>query len=256
MKTLALIISILLSVNSGEAKVAGITRLPKKNKTQRKVVVRDKITRKSSGVEKSIDSIKEQNKRIEELLKLRTAAPVIWEQNKRILTGTIFKGVLLNSITSTNLESPALVAATPGQGLPPKTKFICSGVTAHKRIRIYCNKMRDEYNEKPIVAQLLNVNGSAGIIGEYDDGKEDMIESAIISDFFQGMFSVAQSRVQSPYGEIREDSLKNQLLQGGVRSGQTASEILLADSKNAEPIVTVDAGKPVLIYFMEAVNEN
>lgn len=254
MKSTLLIIFLLLSPLI-EAQEAGISRLKIKPRVEKRVVI-DTVSKKSSGIDKSLESIKKQNDRIEEILSLRSAAPLVWENKKPILTGTVFKGILLNSITSTNLDSPALVAAIPGQGLPPKTKFICNGVTANKRIRIYCNKMRDDHKEKPIVAQLLNMNGSAGIIGEYDDGKEDLIEGAIISDFFQGMFSVAQNRIQSPYGSIRDDSIKNQLLQGGIKSGQTTSEILLAESKNSEPIVTVDAGKQVLIYFMEALNEN
>ena len=44
-------------------------------------------------------------------------------------------------------------------------------------------------------------------------------------------------------------------VQGAVESGRTTSEILLEDMKTAEPIVTVEAGEEVLIYFMEALNE-
>ena len=69
------------------------------------------------------------------------------------------------------------------------------------------------------------------------------------------MLSAAQTRIAGPLGAVRDDSIKNQLLQGAVESGRTTSEILLEEMKTAEPVVTVEAGEEVLIYFMEAVNE-
>ena len=45
-------------------------------------------------------------------------------------------------------------------------------------------------------------------------------------------------------------------MQGGIQSGRTTSDILLEEAKTTEPIVTVNAGEEVLVYFMEAVNEN
>lgn len=116
--------------------------------------------------------------------------------------------------------------------------------------------MVTQEKEIPIVAQVLNLDGTSGLLGEYDDGKEELIMGAVASDFAQGMLSAAQTKLASPFGAIREDSLKNQLMQGGIQSGRTASDILLEEAKATEPIVTVNAGEEVLVYFMEAVNEN
>ena len=49
--------------------------------------------------------------------------------------------------------------------------------------------------------------------------------------------------------------MKNKVFQGLISSGQTTSDILLEDMKNKEPVVTVEAGTQVLIYFQEAINE-
>ncbi|MBL7665287.1 MAG: TrbI/VirB10 family protein [Bacteriovoracaceae bacterium] len=198
----------------------------------------------------------ESNRRITEILQNRSSEPVIWQQQDQILTGKAFRGTLLNSIVSTNLNSPVLVAALPNQGLEPGTKFSCQGVTQHKRVFTLCNKMVTPSKEIPIVAQILNPDGTSGLEGEYDDGKEDLIVAAVASDFAQGVLSAAQTRITSPLGQLQDGSVKNQVLQGFIESGRTTSDILLEEMKAKEPIVTIDAGIDVIIYFMEAVNEN
>jgi hypothetical protein len=206
--------------------------------------------------DKILKTLLENNRRLDSLLSRRSGTPVIWEQQAKILTGKVFRGTLLNSINSTNLASPVLVLAGEGQGLPPKTKFSCQGVTQNKRVLTLCSKMVTPNREISIQAQILNMDGSSGLVGEYDDGKDQLIAGAVISDFAQGMLSAAQTRFAGPLGAVRDDSVKNQLLQGAVESGRTTSEILLEEMKTAEPVVTVEAGEEVLIYFMEAVNED
>ena len=110
--------------------------------------------------------------------------------------------------------------------------------------------------EIQISAQLLNIDGSSDLQGIYEDGKEDLITGAIISDFSQGMLSAAQNRVTTPFGTIQDGSLKNQLLQGAINSAGTTSELLLEEMKTTSPVVTIEAGTEILIYFMEALNEN
>lgn len=205
--------------------------------------------------DKILKTILENNRRLDSLLQRRSGTPVIWEKQAKILTGKVFRGTLLNSINSTNLASPVLVLALEGQGLPPKTKFSCQGVTQNKRVLTVCNKMVTPDKEIAIQAQILNMDGTSGLIGDYDDGKDQLIAGAVISDFAQGMLSAAQSRIAGPLGAVRDDSVRNQLLQGAVESGRTTSEILLDEMKTVEPVVTVGAGEEVLIYFMEAVNE-
>lgn len=202
-----------------------------------------------------LNKILENNKRLNSLLQSRSGVPVIWEQRAKILTGKVFRGTLLNSIVSSNLSSPVIVMAHSNQGLPYKTKFSCQGITQNKRVLTLCNKMVTTDKEISIQAQLLNKDGSSGLEGVYDDAKDQLIAGAVISDFAQGMLSGAQSRIGSAFGSVRDDSTKNQVLQGFIESGRTTSDILLDEMKTAEPIVTIEAGEEVLIYFMEAVNE-
>ncbi|HAZ13903.1 MAG: hypothetical protein A2X86_13000 [Bdellovibrionales bacterium GWA2_49_15] len=215
-----------------------------------KKITRTKVQAKAS----ELSAIRANGQKIRAILEDRINMPTIWEGDAQILTGKTYKGILLNSIVSSNLASPVLVRALPGQGLPYPTRFSCAGTTQNKRVLTLCNKMILPEKEVAISAQILNPDGSGGLIGEYDDGKEELIAGAVLSDFAQGMLSAAQTRLTSPMGEVRDSGVKNQLLQGMINSGGTTSDILLEEMKKAEPVVTVSSGTEVLIYFMEAAN--
>lgn len=227
-------------------------RISRMNKEVKQIY---KPTQRRDNHDVLLSKILESNKRINSLLQSRSGTPVIWEQKAKILTGKVFRGTLLNSIVSTNLSSPVLVMAHPNQGLPHRTKFSCQGTTQNKRVLTVCNKMVTTEKEVPIVAQLLNIDGSSGLEGVYDDSKDKFITGAVLSSFAQGMLSGAQSRVGTSFGAIRDDSVKNQVLQGLIESGRTTTETLLDEMKTAQPMVTIEAGEEVLVYFMEAVNE-
>lgn len=253
MKNIAILIIALGSFALKAEENKARPRITRMNKTK---VIKTHVTKQRRDHHGEIlKKILEDNKRINSLLQSRSSVPVIWEQRARILTGKVFRGTLLNSIVSTNLASPVVVMAHPNQGLPYKTKFSCQGSTQNKRVITICNKMVTTEKEIPIQAQLLNTDGSSGLEGIYDDAKDQLIAGAVISDFAQGMLSGAQSRIGSPFGAVRDDSAKNQVLQGFIESGRTTSDILLDEMKTAEPVVTIEAGEEVLIYFMEAVNE-
>ena len=220
-----------------------------------KEIQTEKPKQRRDNHDEILNKILESNKRINSLLQNRSGVPVIWEQGSKILTGKVFRGTLLNSIVSTNLASPVLVLARPHQGLPFKTKFSCQGTTQNKRVLTLCNKMITSEKEIPIQAQILNIDGSSGLEGVYDDQKDKFITGAVLSSFAQGMLSGAQSRIGTSFGAIRDDSVKNQVLQGLIESGKTTTDTLLDGLKTAEPVVTIEAGEEVLVYFMEAVNE-
>jgi hypothetical protein len=203
----------------------------------------------------SLQRLIENNKRLNYILQKRTSIPVIWEGKKKILTGTTFSGTLLNTIESTNQVSPVLVKAHPNQGLPYNSKFSCQATSRREKVFCICNKLITSNKEIPIQAQLLNLNGSSGLEGEYEDGKEDLIAGAIISDFSKGVMSAAQDRIVTPFGSVQENSTRNQILQGAINSANTTSEILLEEMHNTVPKVTIPVGSKVLIYFMEAVND-
>jgi hypothetical protein len=252
MKNLTIILIVLGSFAQNSktwAKEARISRLKKQTSTE---VTINKGRPKSDLLKNLIQN----NKKLNDLLKARTALPVIWEGQKQILTGKTYRGTLLNTVVSTNQATPVLVRAHLNQGLPYNSKFSCQATTQNKRVFCLCTKLITTNREIPIQAQLLNLDGSSGLEGFYEDGKEELIAGAVISDFSQGMLSAAQNRIATPFGAIQDTSVKNQTLQGAINSGNTTSGILLEEMRKAVPVVTIDAGTEVLIYFMEALNEN
>jgi hypothetical protein len=202
-----------------------------------------------------LNTLMKSNLEIKRLLSQKTEMPVIWEGDKKILTGKVFEGILLNSIYSTNLKSPVLVSVLNDQSLPEGTKFSCYGATKHSRIQIYCNKMILKNKEVRVATQILNTDGSAGIIGEFDDGKEDLMLGIVASSIAEGVFAAAQDRVGGGIGSFTDNNLKNQALGGLVEGSKGASDVLLDEYKTQEPVVAVNSGTKVLIYFMEALND-
>lgn len=108
--------------------------------------------------------------------------------------------------------------------------------------------------ELSVKVQILNLDGSAGLRGEYNDGKDSYIAGAVISDFAKGVLSASKNKLAVPLGIVDADSEKNKILEGLANSASTTSDILLDEMKSQEPKVFIQAGKPVLIFFMEGLN--
>lgn len=227
-----------------------ITRLAPEKKPKLETS-RPKTSTKRPSLEKYLQERERQN----ELLFARTMTPHIWEGDKQIQTGKTYRGVLLNSVVSSNLASPMLVRIKDGQGLTHLAKFACQGVSLNLRVHSECHRLILPRKEIQVQAQLLNLDGTAGLIGEVQDGKEELMAAALATNFAQGALSLAQSRIASPFGDIRDSSARNQLSQGLINAGGTASDIYLEELKNITPTVTVQAGTEVLVYFQEAINE-
>ncbi len=252
MKNLTIILIVLGTCDlfyKAQAKEARISRL----KTKDKVAI---VTRQRRKRDDSLSKLIENNKKLNALLNAKTALPTIWEGQGQILTGKTYRGTLLNTIVSTNIATPVLVRAHLNQGLPYNSKFSCQATTQNKRVFCVCNKLITTNKEITVQAQLLNLDGSSGLEGIYEDGKEELIAGAVLSDFSGGMLSAAQNRIATPFGSIQDTSLKNQLLEGAINSANTTSDILLDEMKQTVPVITIEAGTEVLIYFMEAINEN
>lgn len=205
------------------------------------------------------NALKKLSNQNEALLKLlqnkgNEERPLIWDGSKKIESTKVIRGILLNSVVSTNLESPLLVEALDNSALPAGTKFRCSGQTKNKRVLAVCDRMITPTKEIEVKVQLLNIDGSAGLRGEYNDDKDSYIAGAVISDFAKGVISASKSKITVPLGIVDADSDKNKILEGLANSATTTTDVLLDEMKSQEPKVFIEAGKLVLIFFMEGLN--
>ncbi|MEA9358448.1 TrbI/VirB10 family protein [Bacteriovorax sp. PP10] len=246
-----ILLSLLISVGDSYAKITlkedKLAQIRPIQNARRKKVVHSKA-------DDLLKKIHDQNEKLNALLNSQETRPVIWDGSKKIETTKIYKGLLLNSIVSTNLESPLIVQVFAGQELPTGTKFACKGVTNNKRVLAYCDRMITPTKEVVVKVQVLNTDGTAGLRGEYNDGKDSYIAGAVVSSFGKGLLTASTSKLATPLGAFNEINDKNKVLEGLASSAQTSSDVLLDEMKSQEPKVFIEAGKPVLIYFMEGLD--
>lgn len=227
------------------------------NTVDKKVDVQKKSSKKRNSVEmNALKKLSEQNVALLKLLQINAneEKPFIWDGTKKIESTKVIRGLLLNSVVSTNLESPLLVESLDNSILPSGTKFRCTGVTKNKRVLTVCDRMITPSKEVEVKVQVLNIDGTAGLRGEYNDGKDSYIAGAIVSEFAKGVISASKDKVVLPLGSIDSDSEKNKVLEGLASSMSTTTDLITDSMKSQEPKVFIEAGKPVLIFFMEGLN--
>lgn len=204
----------------------------------------------------TLKKLAEQNEALLKLLNAKSnlEAPFIWDGTKKIESTKVIRGILLNSVVSTNLESPLLVESLDSSVLPEGTKFRCTGVTKNKRVLTVCDRMITPTKETSVQVQILNIDGTAGLRGEYNDGKDSYIAGAIVSEFAKGVISASKDKTILPLGSMDSDSEKNKVLEGLANSMSATTDLITDSMKSQEPKVFIEAGKPVLIFFMEGLN--
>ena len=201
-------------------------------------------------------SLVRQNERANELLGRYQQKSGIWDFTNQFdfKTGTVIRGTLLNSVVSTNLESPLLVEVESGEILPSRTMFSCKGVTKFNRVMAACNKLiaPEMDQEYEVQVGLLNLDGSSGLrADEVYTGKEEYIASSIATAFSRGLIELKTERLAGPFGEITANTAKNRLTNGLLGSMDEANNIMKDEMQNKEPKVFINSGRTVLIYFYE-----
>lgn len=203
-----------------------------------------------------LNQIQKQGEKTNELLGKYQNKSGVWDYTNEFdfKTGTVIRGRLLNSVVSTNLESPLLVEVESNGLLPAKTLFSCKGVTKYKRVMGACNKLilpqKDE--EYEVQVGLLNLDGSSGLSAdEVYTGKEEYIAASIATAFSKGLIELKMERLASPLGELTANTAKNRVTNGLLNSLDETSNIMKDEMQTKEPKVYIKAGRPVLIYFFE-----
>lgn len=167
-----------------------------------------------------------------------------------VLTGTILKGIILNSIVSSNLESPILVQVTETNcDIPIGSKLICGGATRGKRISTGCSKLVSNSDEFPISAILLNLDGTAGLTGEVFTGKEELVLGALVGGGLSAALDISRDRVSTATGELATNSQRNKVITGAMGGLDEAVGIMGENAKGKETKISIDAGKEVLIFI-------
>ena len=249
---MALLICVSCSINA-DIKILSKEKRYIKNvpNSQTEQKTRAKKTKNSSSSDLKL--FLAQNEQIIKLIGIQTQRAYIFDKtvSYNIAPATIFRGILLNSVVSTNLESPLLIRPFSDQGLPEGAKFKCIGTTKNQRVVTLCNYLLTADGEFEISALALNNDGSSGLKGVYYSGKDEYFAAVVANSFAKGITEISMDKLTTPLGEMSANTTKNKLLQGSINSLDQANELLTEDAKSKEPKVYISAGKEVLVYFNE-----
>ncbi len=245
------------NVFSEEAELKIVT--PKRKKEKIAVVKskgQKKYFGKNTNVDKSMSDLTLQGKRIENLLGKFQERSGVWDFTNQyeFKTGTVIKGILLNSVLSANLESPLIVEVADGEFLPIGSRFICRGVTKFKRVMSACHKLitPNDEEEFEVKVSLLNMDGSSGLrADEVYTGKEEYMAASIATAFSRGLIELGTERLSTPYGDMALNNRKNRITNGVLNSLDETNDLMNSEMKTKEPKAVIYAGRPVLIYFQE-----
>lgn len=188
------------------------------------------------------------------LLKARSARPLIYDGKSFIQRTSVVRGTLLNSIRSTNLESPILISVDEGEVLPEGTKFDCIGLTKFKRVQTNCDTILLPGKTLTTNVTILNTDGSSGLTGEYYDGKEELIAGTVLMGGLSGLIASKETSLNTALGTVKEASGRNSAISSALSMAQVGTEIIKEEMSQKEPIVYINAGKKVLIYFKTDFN--
>ena len=212
-----------------------------------------KASRKSPPI-REVNELNQSSQKLDQFIEKYRDRPAIWDftNSYDFKTASVLRGRLLNSIVSTNLESPLVIEVHSDQGLPDGTILSCMGMTKYKRVVAGCNRLitpGSAGNEFDVETSVLNTDGTAGLTGEYFTGKELYVAGMIASSFARGSIELSQSRIATTAGELKVNSAKNRYLEGILNSADEAADLMKKEMQTTEPKIYVKAGKEVLIYF-------
>ncbi|MGZ3745420.1 MAG: hypothetical protein ACXVLQ_14505 [Bacteriovorax sp.] len=215
-----------------------------------------KKAKSGSHLDLAVERLNNQGQKIESLLGKFQERSGVWDFTNQydFKTGTVIRGILLNSVVSTNLESPLVVEVQKGEALPEGSRFSCKGVTKFKRVLSACNKLitPNDSEEFEVQVSLLNVDGSSGLkADEIYSGKEEYVAATVATAFSRGLIELSTERLATPLGELTANTRKNRLTNGVLNSLDETNDLMNAEMKTKEPKAVILAGRPVLVYFQE-----
>jgi hypothetical protein len=189
-----------------------------------------------------ITAIKEQNKKIQKLLENVTKDELVtWERKNSLTAGMILKGRLINSLLSSNLESPAIIdlIGPEFQG----QKLHCLSVAQNQRIQINCHLLIAKNQNKKINAKILELDGSSGLKGITVSNGEFSLGKSILSSIGQGLSLLLGRQSESP--EVQSLNVLKE-------SAEEYSSNSLNSSKEK---ILVNGNREVLIYVQDNNDE-
>lgn len=177
----------------------------------------------------------------------------------RLDRGAFLLGILMNRIVSEQENTPVLVklpqgAMSHGKMIVPAGSLIIGSTQGKSERRIFVgfHTLRTPDGvARPIKAQLLSPDGSAGLTGEYTSGRGKAVAGAAISAFVSGAASGLMTFQAGPLGTVSDGSVRNSMLSGLAGTANFAADTYTQDMRNAQGVTEAEPETPILVMLDE-----
>jgi len=220
-------------------------------KNKKRTRVRKVKTRKVQSIDfEALKKIEESKMKMQHLLAEVDNTPLVVEEAS-LRVGSIIKGILLNSIITNNNGSPVIIKIIDQKLVG--SKLLCLAKRISKRANLNCTTLSTPTRDIQIDAKILSTDGSLGLTGSYSSGQvgSSIIEG--IKAFGAGVLGFSKSRVSSNRGEVIDESLKNQSIDGLGNVLNSGADDYLKNQVDDSESVQINGGQEVLIYFNKEV---
>ncbi len=220
------------------------------------LIAKKKKKRKISRVKKEVVDlnallkIQESKEKMRKLLSEMDSTPLVIE-DARLRVGSIIKGRLLNSITTSQAGSPVIIEVLNSK--LEGSRLLCSAKRVSKRANLTCSVLLTPSKDIQINAKILSLDGSLGLKGKYTSGK---VGSSIIEGlkaFGRGVLGYSKTRVNSDRGAVIDQTIRNQSIEGVSGVLDSSADDYLKNQVDESESVQINSGKEVLIYFNKEV---
>ena len=206
----------------------------------RDISVTPKKSLQSSSIEKNLQRLIEQDKKIQRLLSSHKRGFIIKKKSENVMALARFKGVVLNSIIAMNVK-PSKFITKIRDGKLAGSELRCMGYSFERRVSSRCDLLVWEDREYQVDVELWDLDGAEGIIADYYYlGEEKTFITSSFASFFQGVLesNTGKNKISHGMSEITEN-IRRKIVESGEQ------EIAIS---------YVNAGKEVLVFFNQAIN--
>lgn len=177
--------------------------------------------------------------------------------SNRIKTGNVYRGISQNRIIVGGEGSPSIIQFNQNQGNLSGLKCLGLAKASSTDGRIHFDVTRlitHSGKVVPIKAVVLDQAGSIDVEAQVFSSKALAVAGSLASSFIAGVAANKQTGNTNAFGFYQnQPSGKNAILGGIAQTAADQSKRLIEESTTEKPILVLDEGTPVNIYFDEEV---
>lgn len=171
--------------------------------------------------------------------------------------GSFIFGKLVNRLVVSSDEHPAIVELLTDQGVLSglRIRGVARQSSNPERIQIDFTKIILRSGKAAqISASALDQNGALGLKADVFSGKALAVAGSMAGSFITGLAAGSQSQTTNGLGFTTVQSTgRNALLQGVAQTAADGSKRLLEEATKEKPVLIVEPGTEVSIFFNEEV---